>query len=183
MENGLKNLENLSSSREMRAERADAGSSSAQIWTLTFRGGAEEKISFSFDFPFMNMEAVWCPAGPRALRDLSQVLDSAFCTKAPIIAYCGNGGDAVYTAAISEVRRDATLSFSMLERTPDIRATVTVDVSDLSPEEEYRIQVYIDTAAQPLCEACGKVSAWWAEVAGAVQCPVPEAAYLPLYSS
>ncbi len=181
MNNGMKNLTNLTKNREMRAECGTAGT--ACVWTLTFGAGAAAAASFCFDFPFMNMETVWCPTGYRDLKDLSQNLETAFCSEAPIIAYCASDGRAVYTAAISEVRRETKLSFSVLGSAPDIRAAVTVDISDLAPEEEYGIRVYIDTAAQPLYEACGKVAAWWAEDAGAVQCPVPEAAYMPLYSS
>ena len=169
-------MKNLSKNRSLMVHKE-----SECVYCLDFQGGSEDKVAFTWDFPCIDIETVWCPAD-RARMFLRKKFQTRFSGKTPLIIYCDNRGDAVYTVALSEVRREAEMFFTVVEETACIKGEVSVDISELGPND-YSVKVYIDDTKQPLYEACEKVVKWWEEAADTKHCPVPEVAYQPLYST
>ncbi len=147
-------------------------------------GKAHEKVHIEWAEPMLGHASVWHPTCGRG-RNLpqwfhAQRTDACFYRGAPVLATVRADGDIHRTAALEDAAIGSALGYYVDDFTENDTVVFTAELWNLPAG--YSTLLRIDSIPKPLNEALGDVWRWWADRTERAV-PVPEEAFLPLYST
>ena len=151
-------------------------------YKLEFAWEKCEEFTFSWEFPCVDIEGIWRPCAfsrrGKVAKFTVQLADSS-----PMATFINNGGDAVYTVALSEEKKKISYHFEVVEETALMKAEATVTTKQFGNSRNFSVIVYIDSNTQPLYKSCDKVKSWWERVCNAKPAIIPDLTREPVYST
>ncbi len=144
------------------------------------------QLEISWALPLCDIEYEWFPScgKNRALRiDWNPPVKTRISSGAPVFCFYNTTGYSRLTVALSDVLSEIFWSLGVHEEDGTLKCAVRIPLNTADPNCCYSTVLYRDTSNVRFAEALQKVSHWWETDCGLTPMPVPNDAYLPLYSA
>ena len=142
-------------------------------------------LEIKFSFPAINIAGVWTPSigmGRDLKSDWFDGFDSMLSVSAPVVCLYSNSGQNCHTIALSETRQRLTFAYGIREENGRMIIRISMDLPRDVCREDYSMEVWESTAAEPYYKVLNDVRLYWESFPGYEILPVPETARKPLYS-
>ena len=141
-----------------------------------------------FERPGAGADHLWSPYDDRyQLLPKSWIDDEKYTSqlafRAPLLAAFGDGGTNVLSLSCSETFRKVSLGISLGESDCNLRCFAKFFAEPEAPLRRYETTLRIDARKLFWADAVREAADWLTSVNGFRPCPVPPAAYDPLYST
>ena len=174
--------------RFSRSGRSDSAAGAKKEGQALLLQEGTSLVRITFSLPGAGVCGLWRPDGGfhRELHgDWDEAWSTRLCHSAPVFTLFSGEDENILSFACSEVSAEHSFSVGVHEETGEIavRDIVTVPDQAGAEEDEYRLQLYLDTRRIRFSETVKEVSAWWDELLPDAPAPVPETARMPMYST
>ena len=144
------------------------------------------KFTLSFEIPQRDIHHLWeinATARFKLAPDWNHSSKTNLSSGMPLFSLINDGDENRLTVASDEVYRDLVSVMGLREEACVVVGKMTWFSVPESPMTEYRAKVCLDGRRVFWADAAREASLWMRSRAGCQPCPVPEAAYEPLYST
>lgn len=161
-----------------------------QIFELIIKSAeaiVPKPVTIQWKIPAHNVKGVWKPTTDFEKRIQAdwelEHLESRISIDAPIISLFGNDDTNVHTFACSNAINKLELNARIREEDDCFYCHITFLSERLSPLNEFKAQIRIDSAPKHFSTALNEVAAWWETFDNLKPAFVPQIAKTPLYST
>lgn len=143
------------------------------------------KTELNFSFPQNDILGVWTPHNDHVEfpPDWSWDWHSMLAQNMPLYCFLDNNDQNRLTVACDEVRRYMSAKMSIREEACLVVGKIWMFEQPEAPISDYTIRIRLDASNSKWYDAVKKAVTWMDTNAGIKPCPVPEAAFEPLYST
>lgn len=148
-------------------------------------GFPKAHILLEWNFPITDIAGMWhptCGTNRTILPDWSRSHKSMTACSAPVTAFFSENDRNRYTIALSEAKKEVLINMGVHEEDGFMKCAVTINAGNLLPEEDYRVNLILDTRDIPYYQALHDIQKWWIDECDIKPCPVPDLAKDAMYS-
>lgn len=131
-------------------------------WDLN--GKDDGKITIMFSIPCTGIECVWEPTCLMNRNYNLRSFASSAMGAVPLIAYCNNLGNSIFSIALSDTIKQIEYNFAINERTAQMDCKIFIDLKQFGNKNTYSLTLYTQREEMPLYEMCKNVREWWEEI-------------------
>ena len=145
-------------------------------------------FALEYELPGVGADHVWAAFEDRYMLYASGFggrthYTSQLAYQTPVLEVFGDEGSNVLAVACSEALRKMTFGIGISEKTCELQGSFRFMTEDEPPVRTYRASVRFDRRRSFWASAVAESSEWVSSANGFKPCPVPEAAFDPLYST